>query len=72
MLNPKVQHHGDLAVLSFNLLSYQKQPDGTEPVVARWNSTAVYRRARGAWKSIHVHWSFLKPELKAQVTEESR
>lgn len=72
MLDPKVQRYGDVAVLSFNLLSYQKQPDGNEPVVARWNSTAVYRRAGDTWKSVHVHWSYLKPELKALVTEESR
>jgi ketosteroid isomerase-like protein len=72
MLDPKVQQHGDVAVLSFNLQSYQKQPDGSEPVVARWNSTAVYRRTGGTWKSIHVHWSFIKPELKALATEEAR
>jgi ketosteroid isomerase-like protein len=71
MLHPKVVQRGDLAVLSFNLVSYQKKPDGTEPPVARWNATAVYRRAGGTWKSIHVHWSFLKPELKAPVSEES-
>jgi ketosteroid isomerase-like protein len=72
MLDPKVQHYGDVAVLSFNLQSYQKQPDGSEPVVARWNSTAVYRRTGGTWKSIHVHWSFIKPELKPRATEEAR
>jgi ketosteroid isomerase-like protein len=72
MLHPKVQQQGDMAVLSFNLVSYQKQPDGSEPAVARWNATAVYRRTGGTWKSIHVHWSFVKPDLKAPVTEEPR
>jgi ketosteroid isomerase-like protein len=67
-----VQIHGDVAVLSFNLLSYQKPADGNESVVARWNATAVYRRAGNTWRSIHVHWSFIKPELKTPVTEESR
>jgi ketosteroid isomerase-like protein len=71
MLDPKVVQRGDLAVLSFNLVSYQKKPDGSEPPVARWNSTAVYRRTGGTWKSIHVHWSFTRPELKAPVSEES-
>ena len=71
MLHPKVVQRGDLAVLSFNLVSYQKKPDGTEPPVALWNSTAVYRRTGGTWTSVHVHWSFLKPELKAPVSEES-
>ena len=72
MIDPKVQQTGDMAVLSFNLLSYQKQPDGTEPVVAKWNATAVYRRTGRTWKSIHVHWSFTTPELKARVSEEPR
>jgi ketosteroid isomerase-like protein len=71
MLHPKVQRRGDLAVLSFNLVSYQKKPDGTEPAVARWNATAVYRRTGGTWKSIHVHWSFTQPQLKAPVSEEA-
>lgn len=69
MLSPKVEHHGDLAVLSFNLLSYRPGPDGQERVVARWNSSAVYRRTGDTWKSIHVHWSYIKPELKTPVSE---
>ncbi|HKQ75275.1 MAG TPA: DUF4440 domain-containing protein [Blastocatellia bacterium] len=68
MLNPKVQRDGDMALLTFNLLSYAKQPDGTEKVVARWNSSEVYRKINGEWKIIHSHWSFIKPEIK---TEES-
>ena len=51
---------------------YQEQPDGSEPVVARWNATAVYRRTAGPWKSVHVHWSFIKPELKPRPSEEAR
>jgi ketosteroid isomerase-like protein len=66
MLNPKVQRDGDMALLTFNLLSYVKQPDGTEKVVARWNSSEVYRKINGAWKIIHSHWSFIKPEIKAE------
>ena len=59
MIDPKVQHHGEIAVLTFNLLSHRKQPDGTEVTVARWNATAVYRTIDGTWKSIHVHWSYI-------------
>ena len=61
MLNPKVQRDGDMALLTFNLLSYVKQPDGTEKVVARWNSSELYRRIKGEWKIIHSHWSYIKP-----------
>jgi len=52
MIDPKVQHHGDIAVLTFNLLSYRRQPDGRETIVARWNATAVYRAMEGTWKSV--------------------
>jgi ketosteroid isomerase-like protein len=66
MLNPKVQRDGDMALLTFNLLSYVKQPDGTEKVVARWNSSELYRKINGECKFSHSHWSFIKPEIKAE------
>lgn len=69
MIAPTVQHHGEVAVLTFNLVSYQTTPDGTEAAVARWNATAVYRLVGGGWRSIHAHWSFIQPELKAPVSE---
>ena len=58
MINPKVQRDGNVAVLTFNLLTYNKQPDESEKVSARWNSTEVYRRIGGAWRIIHSHWSY--------------
>jgi len=64
MIDPKVQRSGDLAVLTYNLISYSKPPTGPEVIAARWNSTAVFRRDSGAWRTIHVHWSFIKPDLK--------
>ena len=69
MIDPKVQHHGDIAVLTFNLLSYRTGADGKETVVGRWNSTEVYRKTGGTWRIIHVHWSYLKPELKSAFSE---
>ena len=63
MLNPRVQQSGDIAVLSFNLVSHTRNPDGS-PRAVRWNSTEVYRRTAGRWKIIHNHWSFTKPDLK--------
>jgi uncharacterized protein (TIGR02246 family) len=59
----KVQHSGDIAVLSYNLPTFSKRPDG-KPVTARWNVTAVYQRVAGTWKIIHHHFSYTKPELK--------
>ena len=59
MVNPLVQQRGDVAVLTFNLVSHAKRPDG-QPMDVRWNSTEVYRRDRGTWKIIHSHWSFVE------------
>ena len=64
MIEPKVQRHGDVALLTFNLVNYGKLADRPESVLARWNSTEVYCHIEGKWKIIHSHWSYLKPELK--------
>jgi ketosteroid isomerase-like protein len=60
MIDPKVQQTGDIAVLTFNLVSHGKTPAG-QPFAARWNSTEVYRRTEGQWRIVHTHWSFTKP-----------
>jgi uncharacterized protein (TIGR02246 family) len=60
MIDPKVQRHGDVAVLTYNLRSEGLQPDGKQ-VTVRWNSTAVYARIGGAWRMIHSHWSLTAP-----------
>jgi ketosteroid isomerase-like protein len=62
MIGAKVQRHGDVAVLSYNLVSHARRPSGA-PMVVRWNSTAVYARLGGQWKIIHSHWSYTRPEL---------
>lgn len=64
MLDPKVQRHGDIAVLTYRIVNYQKRPDGTEAPTTRWNSTAVFRRIDGKWRTIHSHFSYTRPELK--------
>jgi ketosteroid isomerase-like protein len=63
MLDPKVQVHGEVAVLSYNLVDYSKNPQGDEQKFL-WNSTEVYAKINHDWKIIHSHWSFTKPELK--------
>ncbi len=65
MIKPKVQLHGDAAVLTSNLIDYGTQPGGTETVVLRWNSTEVYARIGGAWRIVHSHWSYVKGEATA-------
>ena len=64
MIDPKVQRHGDVALLTFNLVNYGKLPDVPERVLARWNSTEVYSRIGGTWKIIYSRWSYIQPELK--------
>jgi uncharacterized protein (TIGR02246 family) len=69
MIAPRVQRHGDSALLTFNLVSYIKAPDGKEIAVARWNSTEAYGRIDGQWRIVHSHWSYIKPELKQPISE---
>ena len=64
MLDPKVQRYGEVAILTFNLLVYGKEADGSKKVIAKWNSTEVYRQTGAQWKIVHNHWSFIQPELK--------
>lgn len=59
MLNPHVQGNDKMAVLSFNLISYEK---GNQH---KWNCSEVYlHEGDGSWKIVHSHWSLTKPELK--------
>ena len=64
ILDPKVQRHGDVAILTFNLVNYGKLETGEESVVSRWNCTEVYSWSEGKWRIIHSHWSYTKPDLK--------
>jgi ketosteroid isomerase-like protein len=57
MLNPDVQLYGDAAILTYNLVTYELQDNGTEKVLNRWNSAQVYSPVKGAWKIVHAHWS---------------
>jgi ketosteroid isomerase-like protein len=58
MLNPKVQVHGETAILTFNLVTYNQLEDGTEKVLDKWNAAEVYTRIEGSWKTVHVNWSY--------------
>lgn len=64
MTNIKVQLHGNIAILSYNLFNFKKRPDSSLKESTRWNSTKVYCLINGSWKIIHNHWSFLQPVLK--------
>lgn len=64
MLAPKVQLHGEVGVLTFNLVNYRASADGSEQAFASWNSTEIYHRIDRRWRIIHSHWSYVKPDLK--------
>ena len=51
LLDPRVILHGDLAVLTFNYVSW------SGPDVCRWNCTEVYRTTSAGWRIGHTHWS---------------
>ena len=55
LLHPQVQLCGDIAVLTFNFVSYSGK-EGTH-----WNCTEVYRRLDTGWKIIQTHWSITRP-----------
>jgi ketosteroid isomerase-like protein len=60
MIAPQVYRSGDLAVLSYNLVSHGTGPDG-KPTTTRWNSSTAYGRIGGRWKIVHSHFSITKP-----------
>jgi ketosteroid isomerase-like protein len=68
MLRPLVQHHGEMALLSFNLVSFRTD-DGRERAISSWNSTEAYRRTPQGWRIVHSHWSFITPAIKDEVSE---
>jgi ketosteroid isomerase-like protein len=70
MVNPLVQQHGEAALLTFNLVSYRRTADGSEQAIAHWNSTEMYARVDGAWRIVHSHWSFVKPDLRQPMSED--
>lgn len=58
MIDPKVQIHGNTAVLTFNLIEYMKNDD--QITQTYWNATEVFALIEGDWKIIHSHWSIPK------------
>jgi hypothetical protein len=55
LLNPNVQVIDNMAVLTFNFVSYGGNEDAF-----RWNCTEAYRRSASGWKIIQTHWSYTR------------
>ena len=60
IITPHVFRSGDVAALSYNLVSNGVAPDG-KPTTTRWNVSEVYARIDGKWKIVHSHFSITKP-----------
>ncbi len=60
MIGPKVQVHGQAAVLSYNMIDY----DETGTHAFRMNVTEVYARLDGRWRLVHSHFSVTQPQVK--------
>ena len=54
LLNPCVQIGGELAVLTFNYVSYTGEKQ------SRWNCTEVYRQSGDTLQIIQTHWSYTR------------
>jgi ketosteroid isomerase-like protein len=55
--DPKIQLSGNVAVLTYNLITYVGSKE------ERWNATMVYQNTRGKWKIIHTHMSLTQPKI---------
>ena len=64
LIEPRVQMGSDLAVLTFNFVSTDRND-----VTSRWNCTEVFRKDPVGWRIIQSHWSFTQPELRDPVLD---
>ena len=62
LLDPRVDVHGDIAILTFNYVSW------TGPGTSRWNATEVYHRTDRGWRIVQTHWSRTQPDPRSEVT----
>ncbi len=70
IVNAQVVAAGDLALLTYNLVNYQRGADGKESPGSRWNCTEGFRRERAQWKIVHSHWSFTRHSAFQNMTPE--
>jgi hypothetical protein len=64
-IDPKVQVHGDAAVLSYRFFDTHLNPDGSIASRIPWNCTEVYFNIEGKWKIVHTHWSYINGRKQA-------
>jgi hypothetical protein len=65
-VDPRVQVHGEAAVLNYRFFSTRLNKDGSISRRMPWNCTEVYARKGEGWRIIHTHWSYIQGQ-KADV-----
>jgi ketosteroid isomerase-like protein len=70
-LDPRVQVHGDTAVLFYRFLSTALRPDGAIAQRRAWNCTQVYAKLDGQWRIVHTHRSFIGAQPPAGFASET-
>lgn len=63
-IDPKVQVHGNSAVLMYRFFSTRIDPGGSIAGRTPWNCTEVFCKRDGKWYIVHTHWSFINGERK--------
>jgi ketosteroid isomerase-like protein len=58
MHNPQIVVSADMALLTYMLVNYIHDSNGSECKGSCWNCTEVYTRHADSWRIIHSHWSF--------------
>jgi hypothetical protein len=61
-IDPRIQVHGDMAVLTYRFFSTRLNPDGSVLSRVPWNCSEVFARRSGQWTIIHTHWSYIRGE----------
>jgi len=55
-IDPRVTVHGDVAILTFNLLCHSGATQFC------WNCSEAFKNFRGNWKIIQTHWSLTQAQ----------
>jgi hypothetical protein len=61
-IGPKIQLHGNTAILFYRFFDTFLNPDGSIQRRNPWNCTEVYTKKGGKWEIVHTHWSLIKGE----------
>ena len=66
-LGARVVMVGEAALLTYNYRSSVLSEQGLVISQTPWNTTEVFFRREGAWKTVHTHWSFVKHRVRESM-----